>query len=139
MSARGARVARETILVVDDEAGLRRVVELTLSGSGYKVLTASHGLEGLNIVRKDAEKTIRMVVTDLLMPKMSGAEFIEALNSERPDIRILLTTGSSDGVLKNHRELLKGISFLRKPFSLKELRTAIADLRRASRSSEPTD
>jgi CheY-like chemotaxis protein len=82
----------ELILVVDDEAPILNIMSRTLEASGYRVLTASDGLQGSEVFARHAED-IDVVITDMVMPRMDGAEMIAALKSLRPDIRIIAISG----------------------------------------------
>jgi PAS domain S-box-containing protein len=98
---------RETILVVEDEAPLRQFMELILSEAGYRVLTAADGEEALACVMETGD--IDFVLTDAIMPRLSGPELIQRLQSVRPEMRVLQISGyTTDGV--------QGEDFIAKPF-----------------------
>ena len=104
----------ETVLVVEDEDHVRRVLVAVLSRCGYHVLEASSGEEALGIFsqRPDA---IHLVVTDMVMPKMSGRELADQLCDARPGTRVVFMSGYGDDVLFRTGALSPGMSFLRKP------------------------
>jgi two-component system cell cycle sensor histidine kinase/response regulator CckA len=85
----------ETILVVEDEAALRSLLELVLSEAGYSVLTAADGAEALAIVDRP-DPDIDLVVTDSIMPKVSGEELVGRLQAIRPETRVIQMTGYTD-------------------------------------------
>jgi hypothetical protein len=118
----------EQLLVVDDEVGLLAMVKTTLETFGYRVLTASDGLEALSILEKSAH-SIDLVLTDWQMPLMSGTELIRKIKAAHPKMRIVIVTGSAgmgDGFGGLPIE-----SVLRKPYStdamLRTIRDALAD------------
>jgi CheY-like chemotaxis protein len=109
----------ETIVVVDDEAALRRSAGKLLERLGYRVLTAQDGLEALELCRAQ-DWRVDLVVADGQMPGLTGTELHEALRREAPGIRFLLASGyrMSDG------EIAPGVAtipFLAKPWTLAEL------------------
>ena len=93
----GAAAGRggETILVVEDEAALRSLIELLLEEAGYRVLTAGDGEEALAVVRRERPK-IDLVLTDSIMPRLSGPELVKRLRSLDPGARVIQMTGYSD-------------------------------------------
>ncbi len=109
-----------TILVAEDEASLRKLTCNTLKQSGYKVLEAKDGPEAVEIARQ-YRGDIHLLFTDVVMPGMSGHELAEKLSSERPGIRVLYTSGYTDGAVATHGVLESGVVILRKPFSRAEL------------------
>ncbi|HPT96408.1 MAG TPA: histidine kinase N-terminal 7TM domain-containing protein [Armatimonadota bacterium] len=86
------RQASGTILVIDDEAGIRDTAMMALRSYGYRVLAASDGLEGIDLFREH-QNEIDAVVLDLAMPRMSGEEVVPALRGLRSDVPIILTSG----------------------------------------------
>jgi two-component system cell cycle sensor histidine kinase/response regulator CckA len=90
---RGAvRGGAETILVVEDEAALRSLIELILSEAGYRVLAAADGEEALALVTR-GEPEIDLVLTDSIMPRVGGAELVRRLGAIRPETRVIQMTG----------------------------------------------
>jgi DNA-binding response OmpR family regulator len=119
----------ETILLVDDDADLRSVIQLTLKQAGYRVLTAGAGLEALQIATEYAGP-IHLLVTDLIMPGIDGAELGRQIGSLRLGIPILYVTAFAVAQLVGH-EMLKrivlepGVPILAKPFSLEALEKSV--------------
>jgi CheY-like chemotaxis protein len=111
----GAAVGSERILVVENEDGLRRVVVEVLRGSGYVVTPASHGLAALDILEREAHD---LVITDVVMPRMGGAELAERMAERQPGLPVLFMTGYVD---QSSRESLKGAAVLVKPFLVDDL------------------
>lgn len=106
----------ETILVVDDEEALRKVVKRTLEAAGYRVLTASDGEEALAVCARHMDD-INLILTDVVMPRMGGKALVENLVRIRPSLRILYMSGYTDHSI-SHRGLLdSGIQLLSKPFT----------------------
>jgi PAS domain S-box-containing protein len=105
-----------TILLVEDEDAVRRLTKRVLEGSGYKVLEARDGQAALKAVAAYAE-TINMVVTDVVMPGMSGQELSSRLVALRPGLNVLYVSGYTDEAVKDHGMLLPNTAFLQKPFS----------------------
>jgi PAS domain S-box-containing protein len=109
----------EVILVVDDEEAVRHVVQMTLETQGYRVLTASQGAEGLRLFSLHRAK-IRAVLTDMMMPDMSGPAMISALKGMDPQLIIVGITGLLEQAgVKGIEDL--NIPILAKPFSSYEL------------------
>ncbi len=110
----------ETILLVDDEESIRDLVTSALSRFGYKVITASNGMEAIEIY-KEKQDLIALVVLDLMMPEMDGRRCLSEILEIDPDAFILVATGNSesDETSKIQSNLLKG--FIRKPFDISDL------------------
>jgi PAS domain S-box-containing protein len=106
----------ETILVVEDEDALLEVAERVLVGHGYRVMTASNGLEAVEVVRQ-CEEHIDLLVTDVVMPKMAGREAAAAIRALRPEIRVLYMSGYSQPVLSPAGVLDPGVLLVEKPFA----------------------
>jgi two-component system, cell cycle sensor histidine kinase and response regulator CckA len=87
-------IGREQILLVDDEAGLLAIVKSTLETYGYHVRTASDGLEALDILERSG-KEIDLVITDWVMPLMSGTELLRRIRALAPSIKVIIASGSS--------------------------------------------
>jgi CheY-like chemotaxis protein len=111
--------AEPVILVVDDESIVRTILERSLVEAGFRVLLATHGKEALSILEA-AVSEISLVVSDLVMPVMNGVELTAAVAQRWPAIPVLLVSGSPPLQWEG--------PFLRKPFSLDQLVTAVRDL-----------
>ncbi|HEY1489492.1 MAG TPA: ATP-binding protein [Verrucomicrobiae bacterium] len=105
----------QTILMVDDEELMLTMGQTVLSAFGYKVMTANSGQKALDIVSKD-EKKIDMIITDLVMPGMSGRELVERLRKISANIRILCTSGYVPPPAQKDDS-----AYLQKPFTSQEL------------------
>ena len=108
--------ATETILVVEDqEAACEMIVEI-LREEGYRVLAASDGIQAQEVLRRSPE-TVDLLLTDVVMPKMSGTDLARALAESQPRMRVLYMSGYTDEVITHHGVLNPGVSFLQKPFT----------------------
>jgi two-component system cell cycle sensor histidine kinase/response regulator CckA len=113
----------ETILVVEDEDGVRELVRQILVEHGHAVLTARHGRDALLLAER-YERPIDLLVTDVVMPEMGGGELVERLTALRPDLKILYISGyTNDEVLR--RGVQGDTSFLHKPFTSEGLMRAV--------------
>jgi PAS domain S-box-containing protein len=105
----------ETILLVEDELMVRNIARETLEMNGYKVLEAANGSEALSISGPYGE-TIDLLLTDVVMPGMSGKELAGLLSSSRPETKVLYMSGYTEDAIVHHGVLEEGILFLEKPF-----------------------
>jgi DNA-binding NtrC family response regulator len=103
---------RETILVVDDDATVLAVVVSLLRSANFHVLACDSGASALNLA-SETELKIDLLLSDVDMPKMSGPDLGQALKKMRPDMRVMLMSGGSDG---NLLVLNYGWAFIQKPF-----------------------
>ena len=108
------------MLVVDDEAGIRSAVRSILERNGYRVVTASDGVEGLGQF-KDFRTEIRVVLTDLLMPRMGGVALVAALKQLDPRVKILASSGSGREGEQAQLQALGATQFLPKPYAADSL------------------
>ncbi|MBU1244796.1 response regulator [Myxococcota bacterium] len=114
----------ETILVVEDEDALRKVIHRALSGGGYNVMTAAEGEEALRICARHAGE-IHLLLTDVVMPKMSGRELAHALTADRPTTRVLYMSGYTGNTILHHGDFDAETQFLAKPFTMAGLMSKI--------------
>jgi CheY-like chemotaxis protein len=121
MTAKEAQRANgELVLVIDDEAAIRQVIRRTLEAFGYRVVTAEGGSEGLSIyVQRQAE--IRAVITDMMMPAMSGVATINALLQVNANVRIIVLTGFASEAQQEAAMAAGATEFLAKPFTIEKL------------------
>jgi len=106
----------ETILLVEDERIVRHLVREILTGNGYKVLEADSGKAALSICDTYA-MPINMMLTDLIMPKMSGSELKDQMDTLRPDIKVLFMSGYTDDSTAQMGLLNSETAFIEKPFT----------------------
>jgi nitrogen-specific signal transduction histidine kinase/CheY-like chemotaxis protein len=114
------------ILLVEDEADLRNVNAEFLTSLGYKVLCAGSGPEALELAADDGQ--IDLVISDVVMPKMSGREFADRLLKIRPSTRLLYVSGYADDVVLQTGIPMQGMVFLQKPYSLRQLAVKVQSL-----------
>jgi PAS domain S-box-containing protein len=106
----------ETVLLVEDEALVRRLAARVLREQGYTVIEAADGEEALRVAQSHAEMEIHLLLTDVVMPRMSGREVAEHLLRMRPRIRVLYTSGYTENSIVHHGVMEDGVAFLQKPF-----------------------
>ncbi len=106
----------ETILLVEDEEGVRSLARLVLEAGGYSVLQARDGREALGVWQAH-DGPIHLLVTDVVMPQMSGRELVEELTAVHPELRVLYLSGYPDEALGRHGVIEAGVDLLTKPFS----------------------
>ncbi len=116
----GGEPSRGTVLVIDDEAGVRSMLQRILSRQGYRLLLAGDGAQGVALYREHAEE-IALVLLDLAMPEMSGPQVFEELRRLSPTVRVLLTSGYDERDARRRFKLAEGASFLQKPYSRETL------------------
>ncbi len=107
---------RKTILLVEDEAAVRSLARLSLQLNGYQVLDVSGGDAALELADRYAEP-IDLVVTDVLMPGMTGRQLVGRLLHRRPDLKVLYISGYTNRILQGDGNLDPGVSLLLKPFT----------------------
>ncbi len=123
----GHEPGTETILFVEDEQSVRELVSEYLSARGYQVLDASDGQQALEMAAAHTGK-IQLLITDVVMPRLSGRELAARLTAARPDLKILYISGYTDDSVFRHGVLQGGMDFLQKPFNLKALAAKIREV-----------
>jgi len=114
--ARQARPGTGTILVVEDATAVRDLAGRALRGAGYAVLEASNGRQAIEVAER-APGPIRLLLTDVVMPEMSGRAVAERLVSWHPGLRVLYMSGYARDAIAQHGVLEPGTEFLAKPFT----------------------
>src|SRR5690606_5922535 len=118
-------LGRETILLAEDEPPLRVLMTNLLTGAGYRVLAAASGPQALTLWRAHGPE-VRLLVTDIVMPDgMSGFDLAAELVREQPQLPIIYTSGYSPELSGRQDELIAGVNFLPKPFTMDRLLRAI--------------
>jgi two-component system, cell cycle sensor histidine kinase and response regulator CckA len=107
--------AGETILLVEDEEAVRRIAARTLTADGYRVLTAKDGPDALEVAAREAG-TIHLLLTDVVMPGMTGRELAERVAATRPDARVLFMSGYTEDPAVRRIMTGDGHAYLQKPF-----------------------
>jgi DNA-binding NtrC family response regulator len=122
------RCGTETILVVEDEAGVRELAGQFLKAHGYTVLEARDGIEALEIAARH-EGTIHLILTDIIMPRMSGTELVKRLKVVRPEVKAAYMTGYAEYATSGSEAPSNQLdSILQKPFSSTSLVGMIRDV-----------
>jgi two-component system cell cycle sensor histidine kinase/response regulator CckA len=124
----------ETVLLVEDEAQVRKLIRAVLSGAGYRVLDASDPLEALRISEHESDE-IDLLVTDVVMPTMNGRELAELLKRTRKHTKVLYLSGYTDDAIAHHGVLDPGIALLQKPVTPDAL---LAQVREVLDSAPPS-
>jgi DNA-binding response OmpR family regulator len=119
--------ATTTILVAEDDILVSTSMKKHLEGAGYRVVLASDGEEALDIFRRRYNE-ISIIISDVIMPRMTGVEFLEEARKVKQGIRVLFASGYSAGFLKDRGILLEGMQLISKPFSKQELIRRVKEL-----------
>ena len=117
----------ETLLLVEDEASVRQASRQFLTRSGYTVLEATDGEDGLRASREHAGP-IHLMITDVVMPRMGGPQLAERLADERPEMKVLFVSGYAENTVLQHGTVDVTTRFLQKPFSSKALARKVREL-----------
>ena len=123
-SAARAPAAPPAILVVEDETAVRLTISRMIRGLGFECVEAVNGREALRIIRQ-REQPFALVLTDLIMPVMSGVELCERLAEEKPGLSILGMSAYPRPTLTTHRAIPPALHFIQKPFLPSALAQAI--------------
>lgn len=121
------RGGQETLLVVEDETALRESIREFLLSLGYTVLVADSGLQALSLAA-GFSKPIHLMITDLMLPRMSGRELAQTLGARREKMKMIFMSGYTDDAATHSNSGLEREIFLQKPFSLTVLANRIRDL-----------
>ena len=116
----------ETILIVEDEIGILKLSRIMLEKLGYTVLSASTSGEAMRLAAAHAGE-IHLLITDVVMPEMNGGELAERLRSLEPNLNLLFMSGYTSDVIAHFGVLDKGMHFIQKPFTLKDLATRVRE------------
>jgi two-component system, cell cycle sensor histidine kinase and response regulator CckA len=111
-----SRQGSETVLLVEDEEAVLVLVRRVLESSGYHVLEARHGAEAL-VICDEYKDPIHLLMTDVIMPEMSGKQLAQRVLAQRPEVKILFISGYTDHAIVHHGLLDSGTNFLQKPFT----------------------
>jgi two-component system cell cycle sensor histidine kinase/response regulator CckA len=118
----------KTILVVDDNEQALALVKDALGTRGYSVLTANRGATGLTILDSKKGEAIDLVIIDLVMPDVDGAELASKILAQKPAMKILVMSGYADDVVVHGIVDSKNVDFLGKPFSIRDLFSRVSAL-----------
>jgi PAS domain S-box-containing protein len=117
----------ETVLLVEDEDGVRALASHVLRDCGYVVLEARHGKEALRVAAEH-EGSIKLLVTDVVMPHLGGRELAERLALSHPQARVLFLSGYTDDAIVRHGILEEEVAFLQKPFTTAALARKVREV-----------
>jgi CheY-like chemotaxis protein len=132
----GAAHGSETILLVEDDVGVRSLARRILRHHGYTVLEASDGVMAQEVAQQHAGP-IDLIITDVIMPGgLSGVRLAEYLVAQRPQVKVLYMSGYTDNAITQHGALDSGQAFLQKPFTPKILAHKVHVLLHAKAAEE---
>jgi two-component system cell cycle sensor histidine kinase/response regulator CckA len=117
---------QETILLVEDEEGLRTLNARGLASRGYTVLVAGNGVEAIEVLEQQGGK-VDLVVSDVVMPEMDGPTLLKELRVRNPDLKIIFVSGYAEDAFQKHLPEHGQFAFLPKPFTLKQLVAAVKE------------
>jgi two-component system, cell cycle sensor histidine kinase and response regulator CckA len=117
----------ETVLLVEDDDAVRELAEVILTAQGYTVISANGPKQAEEIAEKRADE-IDLVLTDVIMPTMSGRELVKKLSARNPKMRVLYMSGYTDNVIAQGGVLEEGLAFLQKPFAPRALSQKVREV-----------
>jgi DNA-binding NtrC family response regulator len=129
-----ANSGTETLLIVENEAAIRNLLQMALRKNGYTVLAAESGHEALEIAREHTG-TIHLLITDVVMPEMDGPELVKQALIIRPGMRTLFMSGHMDEALDERGLPPANVNFIQKPFSPRVIAQKVRELLDASPST----
>jgi two-component system cell cycle sensor histidine kinase/response regulator CckA len=135
----GQTNGRETILLVEDEPGVRQIARQILQSSGYTVLEATDVNDAIRIADQQGI-VIHLLLTDVVMPGLSGRDLAGRVRAKHLQTRVLFMSGYTDGAIADHGVLSSGTAFLQKPFTPESLALKVRevlDVRGAANAEEP--
>jgi two-component system cell cycle sensor histidine kinase/response regulator CckA len=122
-----AKRGTETILLVEDDDAVRELAEVILASQGYKVICAN-GPKRAEEIAAERSQEIALVLTDVIMPTMSGRELVKKLGTRNPKMRVLYMSGYTDNVIAQGGVLEEGLAFLQKPFTPRALAQKVREV-----------
>ena len=117
----------ETVLVVEDDEAVRKLAVQALKRKGYSVLVTNQADEALSLC-KQRKEPVHLLLTDVVMPQMSGYELVEGLKQVRNDFKVLYMSGYTDDAIVHHGVLEKGVNFIQKPFTIDGLARKVREV-----------
>ena len=118
----------ETILAVEDEVEVRKLVAQILTGQGFTVMEAADGEEAIKAAQENSGKKIHLLLTDVVMPGMSGRELAVTLALQHPNMKVLYMSGYTDNAIVHHGVLEDGVNYIQKPFTLDALARKVREI-----------
>jgi signal transduction histidine kinase len=128
----------ETVLLVEDDPSVRQLARIVLETQGYHVLQAINGQDALRVAR-EYTGTIRLVVTDVIMPQMGGKIMSEWLKTAYPSLKVLFTSGYTDEMVIRHGVLELGVTFLQKPYTPATLVRKVREMLDAKKDTDASN
>jgi two-component system, cell cycle sensor histidine kinase and response regulator CckA len=122
-----AKRGSETVLLVEDDDAVRELAEVILSSQGYKVVSAN-GPKRAEEIAATRGQEIDLVLTDVIMPSLSGRELVRRLTAVNPKLRVLYMSGYTDNVIAQGGVLEEGLAFLQKPFTPRALAQKVREV-----------
>jgi len=120
------RLGNETILLVEDEDAVRRLLAETLENQGYKIIEAENAEAALEALAR-LDGPLDLLLTDVVMPGLSGPELAERIRPRYPDTQVLFMSGYTDDIIVHHGILDEGVSLLNKPLTVEQLLNGVRD------------
>ena len=117
----------ETVLLAEDEAAVRALTRMILTGRGYRVLEAADGDEAVRVAAAH-DGPIDLLITDVVMPGAGGRAVAEQLSKQHPRMRVIFVSGYTDDAVIRHGVLREGVNFLQKPFTPAVLARKVRDV-----------
>ncbi len=117
----------ETVLVVDDDTDIRKVLKRALTFAGYDVLIAATGAEAIETLAQHGPR-VRLLLTDVMMPGIGGRELAERVRAAHPAVRILFSSGYAENAIAHHGVLAEGVQFIAKPYTLQALTRKVREV-----------
>jgi two-component system cell cycle sensor histidine kinase/response regulator CckA len=124
----GAAGGSETLLLVEDDIALRKVMKRSLTSLGYRVIDTGSGIDALTLVGEQKNTPVDLLVTDVILPEMNSKTLTENLRKIFPGLKVLYISGYTEHVIINHGILKDGIDFLPKPFTPDILAQKVRDI-----------
>lgn len=118
---------QETILVVEDDATIRKLIHDVLHRQGYTLLRAQNGQEALGLSSRHTGP-LHLLLTDVILPGMSGKELAAQLSQSHPDLKVIFMSGYTDDIISSSGELSQNVNFLQKPFSFMDMTRKVRDV-----------
>ena len=117
----------ETVLLVEDEEEVRKLAAQILQRQGYKVLEAPQGGDAL-LICEQHQTPVHLMLTDVVMPGMSGHQLAERLKSLQPQMKVLYMSGYTDNAIVQHGVLVEGVNYISKPFTVDALARKVREV-----------
>jgi PAS domain S-box-containing protein len=128
----------ETVLVVEDEIDLRKMIVRALERVGYRVLEATGGEQALALV-EGSDSKLDLLITDVVMPGIRGTEVAQKLSQSEPELKVLYMSGYTDNAMFHQKLLGADVAFIQKPFTLEALEQKVADMLQPDRELAADD